>query len=78
MKVRKVTPVLFVDEVEPRVEFWVDRLGFEKTIEVPEGDKLGFVALNNGGIEIMYQTFESRPKDIPALEQDVRKGFRFS
>ena len=35
--VKKITPVLFVEEVEPCVKFWVERLGFTKTIEVPEG-----------------------------------------
>src|SRR4029453_8853944 len=41
---KKLTPVLFVGEIEPCLEFWT-RLGFERTAEVPEGDRLGFVLL---------------------------------
>ena len=35
MTVKKITPVLFAEEIEPCLKFWVERLGFEKTIEVP-------------------------------------------
>jgi len=38
MHVKRITPVLFVQDVEPCVKFWVDRFGFEKTAEVPDGD----------------------------------------
>ena len=41
----KITPILVVEEIEPSLKFWVDKLGFAKTVEVPEGDKLGFVIL---------------------------------
>ena len=34
---KKMTPVLLVEEVEPCLAVW-ERLGFEKTMEVPEGD----------------------------------------
>ena len=42
MIVKKITPVLFAAEIEPCLKFWMDRLGFEKTVEVPDGEKLGF------------------------------------
>jgi uncharacterized glyoxalase superfamily protein PhnB len=61
---KKLTPILVVDEIEPCLSFWIDRLGFEKTIEVPEGDKLGFVALVRDGKEIMYQTQTSIAKEV--------------
>ena len=64
---KKLTPVLYVEEIEPCLPFWVDRLGFEKTVEVPEGDRLGFVILKKGNVEVMYQTRESVGKDVPAL-----------
>jgi hypothetical protein len=35
----KLTPVLIVDEIEKSLLFWVDRIGFTKTAEMPEGDK---------------------------------------
>jgi len=44
MNVKRITAVLLVKEIEPVIPFWVDRLGFTKTIEVPDGNRLGFVA----------------------------------
>src|ERR1043165_7748457 len=63
---QKLTPVLFVKEIEPCLSFWT-KLGFEKTAEVPEGDKLGFVILLKDQVEVMYQTRASVLKDVPAL-----------
>src|ERR1700681_3489806 len=75
MNVKKITPVLLVQEIEPILSFWVDRLGFTKIIEVPEGDKLGFVTLQQGAAEVMYQTYSSVEKDAPpSLAADARKG----
>jgi len=74
---KKITPVLFVQEVEPCVKFWVERLGFEKTTEVPDGDKLGFAILQKGGVELMYQSYASLEKDIPGVAAAVRKGPTF-
>lgn len=65
MNVKRITPVLLVKEIEPLVPFWVDRLGFAKTIEVPEGNKLGFVTFQKGSVEVMYQTYSSVEKDAP-------------
>jgi uncharacterized glyoxalase superfamily protein PhnB len=77
MNVKRITPVLFVKEIEPTLTFWVDRLGFSKTIEVPHGDKLGFVALNKGATEVMYQTFASLGDDMPAILDAAKKGPTF-
>lgn len=62
--VRKLTPILYVDAIEPCLPFWIDRLGFAKTVEVPEGEKLGFVILVKDGIELMYQTWASADNDL--------------
>ena len=64
---KKLTPVYVVERIEPCLEFWVGRLGFEKVVEIPEGDALGFVILTRGNVEIMYQSLASVAKDIPAL-----------
>jgi uncharacterized glyoxalase superfamily protein PhnB len=64
----KITPVLVVDNIEKSLPFWVERMGFEKTVEVPEGDRLGFVILLRDGAELMLQTIESVKKDQPQLE----------
>jgi uncharacterized glyoxalase superfamily protein PhnB len=73
----KLTPVLYVEAIEPCLNFWVDRLGFEKTVEVPEGSRLGFVILVKDNAEVMLQTYESGEKDVPALAQDFRKSTNF-
>lgn len=64
---KKLTPVVYVEAIEPVLPFWVDRLGFAVVAEVPEGDRLGFVILQRGGAELMYQTRRSVEHDLPAL-----------
>ena len=75
--IKKLTPVLFVEKIEPVLPFWTEYLGFIKTIEVPEGDHLGFVILQQGSTEVMYQTYASAEKDLPAILSDVKKGPTF-
>ncbi len=55
-----------MDVIEPSIEFW-KRLGFEVTVSVPEGDKLGFVILQSGSAEVMLQTNASARKDVEEL-----------
>jgi uncharacterized glyoxalase superfamily protein PhnB len=75
MNVKRITAVLLVKEIEPVIPFWVDRLGFTKTIEVPNGNKLGFVAFQKGATEVMYQTYASVEKDAPKqVSETARKG----
>jgi len=64
---QSLTPILYVDAIEPCLPLWVERLGFAITISVPEGDTLGFVALARDGVELMYQTHASMAKDIGAV-----------
>lgn len=61
---QKATPVFVVEAIEPCLNFWVERLGFQLTIQVPHGDSLGFVALQSGTVEVMYQTRASVAADI--------------
>ena len=78
MSVKKITPILFAAEIEPCVKFWVERFGFEKTVEVPESNKLGFAIVQDGDVELMYQSYASADKDAPAATaQAVRKGPAF-
>ena len=63
---KKLTPVIMVQSIEPCLPFW-DRLGFTKTAEVPDGDRLGFVILAKDSVEVMYQTHESVEKDAAGL-----------
>ena len=68
---KKLTPVIMVDAIEPCLPFW-ERLGFVKTAEVPEGDRLGFVILVKDSVEVMYQTHESVEKDAAGLVPRAR------
>ena len=77
MPVKKLTPVLFVEKIESVLPFWAEHLGFIKTVEVPDGDKLAFVILQQGNAEVMYQSFASVDKDLPAIANDIRKGPTF-
>jgi hypothetical protein len=63
---QSLTPILIVDAIEPCLDFW-KRIGFAVTVEVPDGDALGFVILKNGPVEVMYQTRASVAKDVPAM-----------
>lgn len=63
---QSLTPILIVDAIEPCLDFWM-RLGFQVTIQVPDGNVLGFVILNNGPVEVMYQTRASVAKDVPSM-----------
>lgn len=71
---KKLTPVLYVEEIEPVLSFWVDRLEFEITEQVPEGGRLGFIILQKDDVEIMYQTRRSVASDIPALADTPMRG----
>jgi len=66
MSVKKLTPVMVVDAIEPCLDFW-KRLGFAVIAEVPHGDALGFVILGKGGAELMYQTKASVAADVPDI-----------
>ena len=77
MIVKRITPVLFVPEVQPCVKFWVERFGFQKTAEVPDGDTLAFAMLQKGNLELMYQSYASADKDVTNISQQVRKGPTF-
>lgn len=66
MTINKITPLLYVERIEPSLGFWTN-LGFERTTEVPDGEHLGFVILQKGDVEIMYQTRASVAADIPPL-----------
>jgi len=65
-RIEKSTPVLFVDAIEPSLPFWQERLGFERPVEVPDGERTGFAILTNGVVDIMYQTKALLHKDSAA------------
>ena len=77
MTVKKITPVLFAEEIEACVKFWVEQLGFQKAVEVPDGNRLAFAMLQKGNVELMYQSYASADKDVSAVSKLIRKGPTF-
>jgi len=71
---KKLTPVLIVPSIEACLPFWVDRLGFTKSVEVPHDGKLGFVILNHGAVELMLQSIASVAADVPALAKEPMRA----
>ena len=73
MALKKLTPNLIVDSIEDSLTFWVDRLGFKKLTEVPDGERLGFVILASGAgaaaVELMLQSKASLQKDVEPIAQ---------
>ena len=76
-EVKKITSILFAEDLEPSIRFWTERMGFQKTVEVPEGNKIGFAIVEKNGLELMYQSFASAEKDNAATGAAVRKGPSF-
>ncbi len=66
--VTQLTPVILVDQVEPCLAFWTERLGFtvETQVPGPEG-ALIFASARQGAVEVMYQTRASVVADMPEL-----------
>jgi uncharacterized glyoxalase superfamily protein PhnB len=69
---KQLTPVLIVESVEPCLKFWVDRLGFAITNQVPGPDgKLIFASVQLGPVEVMYQTRASVVDEQPGVAKDL-------
>jgi uncharacterized glyoxalase superfamily protein PhnB len=73
-RMKKLTPNLIVDRIEDCLPFWVDRLGFAKTVEVPHESSLGFVILKRGETELMLQSRASLRADVAALAEDAHRA----
>ena len=72
LTIKKATANLYTNDVMACVRFWVDRLHFEKTVEVPEGTNLAFAALQKGDIELMYGSYSTLNNDTATAHAYVR------
>jgi uncharacterized glyoxalase superfamily protein PhnB len=70
----KISAVLIVSAIEPCLDFWQRRLGFNLGAQVPHGDQLGFVILRGDGVEVMYQTEASVRADTSAQMMQNFRG----
>jgi hypothetical protein len=75
---RKATPVLVVDRIEPVLPFW-QKLGLSTVTKVPDeaakDGRLAFVVLAGEGVELMYQTLTSVAGDL-VKSASVKDAFR--
>ena len=55
MNIKRATAVLFVDRVEATRAF-LERAGFTATVEVREGNGIGFSLMECGAAQVMVQT----------------------
>lgn len=70
---KSIVSNLIVASIEDCLPFYVERLGFTRTVEVPLDGVLGFVILRRGELELMLQSRASLAADIAGLDPD---GFR--
>ena len=78
MKISSVTPVLFVERVEPTRDFFM-KAGFTVMFDVPEGDRLGFVGLIKDGAQVMVETRANANEKPPFrdLTKESRRAVLF-
>ncbi|HWB77334.1 MAG TPA: VOC family protein [Nannocystaceae bacterium] len=68
--IQSITANLFVESIEDCLPFWVERLGFTVTAEVPHEGHIGFVILALGDVELMLQSRASVAGDIAPLASE--------
>ena len=62
----------FVRNINKSIDFY-KQLGFEVIMSVPEKGDLVWAMLTNGGVSIMFQTFESLGNELPDIDR-TRSG----
>lgn len=68
----KVTAILCMNALEPSIEFWTNRFGFQLTVSVPHGGTIGFAILQKGNAELMLQSHASSAEDLTSLADHCR------
>jgi len=71
VKILRQTPILTVDAIEPLLDFYEKRLGYKRLAEVPHGDKLGFIMLEQNDNHLMMQTRASIADDLGGTAADA-------
>ena len=67
LKIKQITSVLIVDAIEPTLDLWEKKLGFQRVAEVPHEGRLGFVILVRDAAQVMMQTRASLEVDLPKV-----------
>jgi uncharacterized glyoxalase superfamily protein PhnB len=64
---KKLTPNLVVANVERSLAFYVDRLGFERGMTVPEESPFVFASVTSGTVEIFLNDAATAVKEYPGF-----------
>jgi lactoylglutathione lyase len=65
--IKKLTPNLLVANVERSLAFYVDVLGFERGMTVPEQAPFVFASVTSGPVEIFFNDAAGAVKEYPSL-----------
>ncbi len=64
---QKLTPNLLVSNVERSLAFYVDLLGFERGMTVPDASPFVFASVVSGDIEIFFNDADQATRDLPVF-----------
>ena len=64
---KKLTPNLVVSSVERSLAFYVDTLGFERGMTVPDASPLVFASVTSGPVEVFFNDAAAAVKEYPAF-----------
>jgi uncharacterized glyoxalase superfamily protein PhnB len=64
---KKLTPNLVVASVERSLAFYVDVLGFERGMTVPEESPLVFASVTSGSVEVFFNDAATAIKEYPSF-----------
>ena len=62
-RLREVGSVTLVDRIEPCLEFWVDRLGFEVLMRREDAEGVEFAIVGRDDVELAYRALRSLSED---------------
>jgi uncharacterized glyoxalase superfamily protein PhnB len=64
---KKLTPNLLVSNVERSLAFYVDMLGFERGMTVPDASPLVFASVVSGSVEVFFNDAATAVKEYPGF-----------
>jgi len=65
-----LSPNIFVKDIKATIAFY-KQLGFNLAMSVPEdGEDFVWAMMVNGGVTIMFQTFDSLANDLPEVKRE--------
>ena len=64
---KKLTPNLVVANVERSLAFYVDTLGFERSMTVPDASPFVFASVMSGPVEMFFNDAAAAVKEYPAF-----------